>query len=159
MKDALNTIAQAIKQAFADSFSKTVLWRFWHSYTGKKKFCYSTNKDTNNKYCAFVLSFRAQKWKVQKCVRFRLRWKAKDRAFKWFCEDQGKKFTSLHLSAKRKNNLQRVLICICNDGLEGYFDVDCEYLGQPHLNDNYLIEDRFGENRIIGRLFFREKKK
>jgi len=95
---------------------------------------------------------------VRKRVFCKLRWKAKDKAYEWLCKEKGKTFESLHVPVKRgRNNLQRALICVCNQGLEEYFDVDCEYLGQPHFNDKYLVEDRFGENRIMSRMFFKEK--
>lgn len=65
----------------------------------KKKFYYTTERDqATKKFYAvtYVFSKKRNAYVMKKKVVFAKRWKACDRAYKWYCQHKGYKFESLH---------------------------------------------------------------
>jgi len=97
-----------------------------------------------------------ERFVLKEKVAFSKRWKAKDRAYKWYCKREGHDFHSLH--TKRKTNpFQKVYICQNNMEIENFFDEGEEYLGMKYKDGNLLVEDKYGKHKIVTRFRFKEK--
>jgi hypothetical protein len=128
-------------------------------------FAWTVKKDEDGKFYAFHLrcdgTLRRQqdRLRIVREVGFAKKWKAKDRAYKWFCGATGKPFVSLHNHAlKGKNVFERVYICLKNRSLEKYFDIGVEYFGQKIGKYKLCVEDRFGERQVVPVDFFEVKR-
>lgn len=120
----------------------------WHA-TG-----YSNKVDEEGWFYSVYLRDSSKHWgtrmKVQKIVRFRRKWKARDRAYKWHCDlIPYKQFESLHNHALKGVNVRGVDFnyeyrCLVNVGYEDRFDLGVTYIGRYtkrgkslHLMDKY----------------------
>jgi len=101
--------------------------------------------------------------KRRKRMRLVRRWKARNRAFRWFCKREGKSYHSLHSHALQGCNVfERVYRC-ANHELSDCYDVGVEYFGHSagsgnHGKDMLWVEDRFGEKNCVPFEFFEEVK-
>jgi hypothetical protein len=128
---------------------------------------WAIQKDDDGKYYAFHIVVRGsihiasgvvQNSKLIKCVKFSKKWKAKDRAYKWYCNAKGIEFKTLHSHAlKGRNNFEKVYVCICTSTLKGRFDEGMEYYGQRMGKDKLSVEDRYGIKRAVPFSCFKEK--
>lgn len=130
-------------------------------------FAWTIKKDDEGKFYAFYLVVRGGihianatllDSKLVRCVKFSKKWKAKDRAYKWYCGEAEQEFKSLHGHAlKGRNNFEKVYVCCCTATLRDGFDRDVEYFGQRVGKDKLCVEDRFGVKRKVPLSCFKEK--
>ena len=64
--------------------------RYWRIKNDKYAIGWTTEKDGKGKFYAFIYRITKDKWKRTKKVAFGRRKKAKERAYKWYCQRKEK---------------------------------------------------------------------
>jgi hypothetical protein len=139
--------------------------RYWEYRSGNEtwQFGWTTGKEADGKFHAFIRTKRYNdEFRDVKTVSFAKRWKAKNRAFKFYCEKSGKEFRTLHRERagfnipkkeKGQNPFQKEMVCMNNKGIEDRFDLGITYLGRKaskRIAQNMLyVEDKFGKNMLV----------
>ena len=139
---------------------------FFPSEDGLSRFAWTARSVDGKSHYALHLVNCGRKsrkvvWQVLRRVRFARRWKAKDRAYKWYCDAHGFEWTSLHSHTYTgRNRFERLFCCVVNDGIEDGYDVGVEYYGQVAGSGTgkgmLWVEDRYGKRHRVRSDFFVE---
>ena len=119
-------------------------------------FVYTTRKVDGKFFVAHVSIKESGSLGLRKSGKSSVRWKARDKAYEWYCEIAGKPFATLH-HKKKCDHFKKILCCIDNKEIEKFFDLNQEYIGQAFRGGTYIVENRFGKNMILSREKFEEK--
>ena len=70
-------------------------WRYWRAKIGNRRtdkyaYCYTTERCGDGKFYALVYRITRECWKMTKKVAFGRRKKAKEKAYKWYCQRKEK---------------------------------------------------------------------
>ena len=88
----LNRIADQVNKIAYDLglLSASPRFRYWQIKKDKYAFGWTTEKDRKGKFYAFIYRILKNKWKLTRKVAFGRRKKAKERAYKWYCQRKEK---------------------------------------------------------------------
>jgi len=130
----------------------------WNTETQRQvhRMGYSCAKDCDGWFYAVHIVYRKDGSgpKVKTAVQFRRRWKARDRAYKWYCKATKREFHSLHQHAlKGKPSGQDFLfewLCVVNAGIEDSFDLGVTYLGRHcKQGEKLCLMDKWGKHVVV----------